>query len=178
MGEPLSCRNRYNGRINSTISIQEIEMSITQIARNLSMVAMVGTVALSGNALAQGRGWGGGRGHGMGMRGGDNGMVERALSKLDLTDAQKTQIKTLTTKFQSDNKSLIENVRSLGEKAHEYREAGDTVNARATRDQMKAQMQQLQTARKNLMTQIEALLTPEQKAKLEQMKAQRREHAD
>ena len=104
---------------------------------------------------------GGMRHGGHGMRGG-MGM----LRGIELTDAQKEQIKAIheANKPSGENKALMDSIR-------ETRKAGGTI----TEDQ-KAQLKQLREGRKSKMEavhqQILAILTPEQKAQLEAKEAE------
>lgn len=82
-----------------------------------------------------------------------------------LTDAQKAQIRALETAFQTQNKADLELVKATLEEAHAALQAG------ATREDVSkilakagSAIMRLAVARKDLHTQILAVLTPEQKA--------------
>ena len=114
-----------------------------------------------------GRGEGRGFRHGAGRRGG-HGL--RALSELNLTDAQKQQVGTIVQQGFESNKSLREEMRQLGEKRRQGTlTAEDQARARTLHEQMRAAM-------KNRRTQIAAVLTPDQKARLEALRKDR--HAE
>lgn len=82
-----------------------------------------------------------------------------------LTDDQNAQIKALVSAFRSANQADLEAVKAAMQKAREARKNG------ATREQIKAildavqpNLDRLRTARQTLAAQIQALLTPDQKA--------------
>ncbi|MCB0711423.1 MAG: Spy/CpxP family protein refolding chaperone [Ignavibacteriae bacterium] len=129
--------------------------------------ALIAVVALSATAMAQpGEGRCGGKG---GPRG------EGPLAALNLTDAQKEQVKALHEQFEQDNSALLEQMKSLHDQAHDQMKSGDKEAAQQTREEMRGLGEQLREAREGLEQQVEALLTAEQKAKLEELKAQRGE---
>lgn len=108
-----------------------------------------------------------------GMRGGKHGggdrMMMGALRQLNLTDAQKAQIKTI---FETNkpNQAQFESIRGLMQKKHD----GGTLTAdeQATLDSFRAQRQ---ANGKQMHEAILAVLTPEQRAQLEQLKQQNRQ---
>ena len=82
-----------------------------------------------------------------------------------LTDAQKTQIKSLTTAFRGANTADLEAVKQAMQKAHAARKSG------AGKDQVQAifvtvkpNMDRLRTARQKLAQDIQGVLTADQKA--------------
>lgn len=114
---------------------------------------------------AQNGNWKGGHGH----RGF---MSERMAQKLNLTDAQKAQIKDLNTQFREQNKAFFESARATFKEYRAAKQANDTAKMQQlqpTVDANKAQMKQLRQAQR---AQILNILTPEQRAQLEAWKAQ------
>jgi len=118
----------------------------------------------------QGWGQGGfGRGHWRRHR-----FAGRLFSQLNLTDAQKAQMKQLNQNFRANTKSLRE---ELLAKRGELRQAnqGETFNeALATEklNEITALQVKLMGERFKLKQQISAVLTPEQKTQLEQLREQ------
>lgn len=108
-----------------------------------------------------------GRGH-WGHRG-----PGRLFGKLNLTDAQKAQMKQYTQSFRESTKALREELRA---KRAELRQAqGETFNeALATQklNEMAPLQAKLMGERFKLKQQISAVLTPEQKNQLQQMREQ------
>lgn len=134
-----------------------------------------------------GFGPGGRRGFGPGMRrgfgpggpgmrrGGMRGDAMEFLRDLNLTDAQRTQIRTINEKYRTQFESSRDKARSDFETARAARQRGDTAAARAAltkdRDAIKAQAEAVQNQRLN---DIRAVLTPDQRAKLDARVAQRK----
>jgi Spy/CpxP family protein refolding chaperone len=117
-----------------------------------------------------------GRGGKHGMRGmrGDRGMrgLMRSLSRLDLTETQKSQVKTILETQRTGGQPLREEARSLMMK----RRDGTITEGEKTRlDEIRTEMKNSAELTKNS---VLALLTPEQTQKLEQMKAERRQRME
>ncbi len=110
------------------------------------------------------RGYGEGRRGGKGMNGGN---VMRQLRGLELTDAQRTQIKSLMETQRTTFAPQHEELRSLMMKK---RDGSINETEQARFDQLK---NELKASSEQMRIQIMALLTPEQTAKLTQMKAER-----
>jgi Spy/CpxP family protein refolding chaperone len=82
-----------------------------------------------------------------------------------LTDAQKAQIRALEQAFQTANKADLDAVKAILEQARAAAQAGKTkAEVEAIIATAKPIMDRLEAARRSLKTQIEAVLTPEQKA--------------
>lgn len=154
------------------------------------LIAALSTVALAtpivvaqqhagaGHDKGQHGEWGGG---GRGERGGRFGRGGgRMFAGLDLTDAQKAQMKQLHQSFAESTKSLREQLRAKHEELRQA-EAGGTFNeSLATQKLTEAAgiEAKLMGAEFNLHQQMLAILTPEQKTQMEQRRAefkQRRE---
>jgi protein CpxP len=141
----------------------------------LATVALATPIALAqqhaggGHDKAQHGEWGGG-----GERGGHFGGGGRIFAGLDLTDAQKAQMKQLRQSFGESTKSLREQLRAKHEELRQA-EAGGTFNeALATQKLTEAAGLQakLMGAEFTLRQQTLAILTPEQKTQMEQRRAQ------
>ncbi|HUR81813.1 MAG TPA: Spy/CpxP family protein refolding chaperone [Thermoanaerobaculia bacterium] len=124
----------------------------------------------------------GGRGGRHGRGGRDGFMSQRLAEKLNLTDAQKNQIREIEKGFRAQNKATFEGSRTLFQEFREARKANDTARLEALKPQMEAQRTQMQQLREANRQQILAVLTAEQRAQLETLKAERKqrraEHRD
>lgn len=111
---------------------------------------------------------GGRRGFGgKGMRGGKHGgdkMMLRGLGRLNLTDAQKQQVRTISENFKTSTQTQREELRALGMKK---RDGIITSDEQARAKELRTQ---LKTAGEQLHNSVQAILTAEQKAQLEQLK--------
>ncbi len=82
-----------------------------------------------------------------------------------LTDEQKAQIKALVTAFRTANQSDLDAVRAAMRQAREARKNGASKDQiRSILEGVKLNLERLRPARAELRTQIQAVLTPEQKA--------------
>ena len=115
----------------------------------------------------------GGKGHG---RHGKGEFSEKLAAKLNLTQAQKDQIKQIRKNNFEQNKAFFEQARQTRQEIRAAREAGDTAKAEALAGTMEAQRAQFKQIRDAERTQFLAVLTPEQKAQFEAMKAERQNH--
>jgi Spy/CpxP family protein refolding chaperone len=133
----------------------------------MSMAAVIAmTASLAVAAPHEGQGGKHGRG-----RHGELGA--RFAEKLNLTDAQKEQIRTMNQTFRDSNKEFFEQARDTHRQMREARQAGDQArleSLKATAQSQRAQMKQLHTEQRQ---RVLALLTPEQRAQFEAMKAER-----
>lgn len=113
---------------------------------------------------------GGKRGFGKGMRGGKHGggdrMLMRSLGKLNLSDAQKEQVRQISENFKTSNQPLFEEMRALRMKK---RDGVITADEQARAGELKTQ---LKASGEQMKNSVMAILTAEQKAQLKQMKAE------
>jgi len=136
------------------------------------IAAATTALALSGGLAIAGTNGGGagckhGEGHRMHARG------ARFAEKLNLTDAQKQQWKAVQESFRQDNKAFFAESRQTREDFRAAMKAGDTAKAnslKATMESQRAQMKQLRAAMEPKLT---AILTAEQRAQYDTMKAER-----
>jgi len=113
--------------------------------------------------------WGGKHG-----RGGE--MSQRFAEKLNLTDAQKEQIKAIQKETRQQNAAFFQTMRQTREDFHAAKEANDTAKLdalKATFDSQRAQMKQIRDAENQ---RIMSILTPDQRTQFEQLKAERAQH--
>jgi protein CpxP len=148
--------------------------------KTLAIAALAAVALATPIALAQKAGMDQGRDHGQHgeRRGGDGERGERfggrMFEGLNLTDAQKAQIKQLHQSFDDNTKSLREQLRAKHEELRQA-EAGSTFNeALATQKLTEAASLEakLMGAEFNLRQQTLSVLTPEQKAQLDARRAQ------
>ena len=127
----------------------------------------VAVLALStGLALAAPHGEGHGR-HEKGAFG------QEMAQKLNLTDAQKAQIKDISKSFREQNKATFESFRATMKDYRAAKEAGDTAKVNALQGQFDAAKAQMKSLRDQLDAKIATVLTPEQNAQWQQLKAER-----
>lgn len=131
----------------------------------IAAVAMMLSVS---QAEAQGR-----RGGGPGGHRGD--MMGKAMDKLNLSQSQKDQIKSLHESFKSANQAKLDEMKSLQEQMRDKMKSGDKEGAKAIREQIKAKREALKPAREKLHSDVMAILTPEQRTQLEKMKEEAKE---
>ncbi len=96
--------------------------------------------------------------------------IMRHLRGLDLTDAQKDQIKALAEEFKADHADEIEQMKSLHEQAREQHRSGDKEAAKATMEQARALRESMKADHEELREAIMAVLTDDQRAQLEERK--------
>ena len=103
-----------------------------------------------------------------GMRGGKHGggdkMMLRGLGRLNLTDAQKAQIRTISEGFKASTQAQREELRTLAMKRRDgIITADEQTRANDIRTQLQASGEQMRNS-------VLAILTAEQRAQFEQMK--------
>ena len=93
---------------------------------------------------------------------------------LDLTDAQKDQIKSIMTTSREGNKSLRDQMHSIREQINAATEGGnfDENSIRQLAEQQGALHAKMVIERERVKSQVFNVLTPDQKAKAAEMKAQ------
>jgi Spy/CpxP family protein refolding chaperone len=93
---------------------------------------------------------------------------------LNLTDAQKTQIKAIRQKYQPQNEALRAQVKPFMEAARAARQKGDTAASRANVEKAH-QVMQAASFKTQERAEIRATLTPDQQAKFDAHEKQRAE---
>lgn len=112
---------------------------------------------------------------GFGKRGGHHrgghGMMLRGL---DLTDEQKAQVKTIMQSSRESSKPLREQMKANRQKLQTLSDSGnfDQAQVQALADEQGKLTAQMIVEKEKVKSQISAILTPEQKAKAAEMKAQ------
>jgi protein CpxP len=148
-------------------------------------LAFVAALALGVGVFAQHEGGphgpggpGFGHEHGPGGHGGPGDMLGHFARELNLTDAQQAQIKQLMDAFHEKNKALFEqNFKAEGNGPFEgLSDNFDEAAVRAAAQSRAAAHVELEVAHAKLMSQVYALLTAEQKAKVAELKAKFEQH--
>jgi Spy/CpxP family protein refolding chaperone len=147
---------------------------------SLSAVVLAASIAVAQSVKTDTQGDKGGRRgwHGEGMkRGGDHRGGDALFNRLNLTDDQKAKLKQIREGFATTNKPLMEQLRAKREELRQASEGGTFNEALATQKLTEAAglEAKLMGARFQLRQQELTVLTAEQKAQLDQMKAQFKE---
>lgn len=130
----------------------------------VAAVALSATLAFAGTATAEGHnGHRFGRGH----------QFARLATKLNLTDAQKAQWKSLRQTSRAQNAAFFQQVRETHKEMRAARDANDQAKIDALKPTVQAQREQMKQLRKDQMAQFESILTPDQLAQLNALKAER-----
>lgn len=114
--------------------------------------------------------------HGDGHRGGM--MFDRMAERLDLSEAQKVQMKELHESFRARTEPARTQMHDMMQQLREARAAGDTARAQQLAASLEAQRAQMRQLRESQHERMLALLTGEQRARVEQMKAEREKRRD
>jgi periplasmic protein CpxP/Spy len=169
---------------------------MTRAVGVLSTIAALGGVALltADHLDAQGPGGRGGRfgGPGGGGPGGPGGGGRRGggpaamglppmmLERLDLTDAQRTQVRSIMESHRTDQQALAERARDAHEKL-EAAIAGTTFDENAVRNyaaEVGSVQADMAVARARVYAEVVQILTPDQQAKLKEMQANLQQRQD
>lgn len=94
-------------------------------------------------------------------------------NKLNLTDAQKQQVKDIRKSFREQNKAFFENSRTTFQQFREAKKAGDQAKLDALKPTLEAQRAQMQQLRDQERQRVLSILTPEQRTQYEALKAER-----
>jgi periplasmic protein CpxP/Spy len=141
---------------------------------SLSAVVLVASIAVAQavkTKMQDGKGRRAWQGEGMKRGGG------ALFSRLNLTDDQKANLKSMRESFSSTNKPLMDQLRAKRQELRQASEAGTFNEALATQKltEMAGLQAKLMGARFQLHQQELSVLTPEQKIQLDQLKAQFKE---
>ncbi|MDA1184765.1 MAG: Spy/CpxP family protein refolding chaperone [Acidobacteria bacterium] len=146
----------------------------------MATLAILGGTVLAGSVMAaQGPGPGGMRGHAPGGPGGAGGPGGRgagmALGALDLTEAQREQVRQLTQQHRAQTRALAERVRAAEEAQREAMEASpfNEQQVRVAAQAFAEAQTDMAVQQARLRSDIHALLTPDQQQQLERMQAER-----
>ncbi len=156
------------------MNINIANLKTTLLTFALTIIIGIGVVAVAQPPWARGGQGGTGQG-GPGGPGGGRNLEDHFAKILSLTDAQKTQIKNLREQAQTATKPYAEQIKPITEQMHALIEAPifDEASARALAQKM-AQLQiEIRLIQAKTESAIHNLLTPEQKAKLAELRKAR-----
>ena len=128
--------------------------------------AIIG-VAILGTALAVAGPQELGHRHGHGMFG------KRLAEKLNLTDAQKAQVKDIVKASRQENKAFFQQAHATMREYFTAKKANDTAKIDALQPTVDADRAQMKAIRTATEAKIASVLTPEQNAQWQQIKAER-----
>lgn len=129
----------------------------------VAAVALAGTVALAG---------GPGRGEQQGRHGGQDRLM-RLADELQLTDAQISAMKEMRQADRQRNEARRDEAQTLAKQWVALKDKGDTKGADKIQSQLTSMREEMRIRRLAERGKFEEILTPEQKEKLEQIKAER-----
>ena len=89
------------------------------------------------------------------------------MADLNLTDAQKAQIKAIRQKYQPQNQALRAQAKPFFDAARDARQKGDSAAFRSNMDKARQVMQGGQSVRAQETAEIRAILTPDQRVKFD-----------
>jgi Spy/CpxP family protein refolding chaperone len=141
-----------------------MKKNVKWIAAAAATLALSATLAVA--APGDGHGWGGGD-HGRREQG------AKLAEKLNLTDAQKQQWETLQQNFRQENATFLQQARQTIDAFRAAKEAGDNAKADSLKPQVDAQRAQMKQLRDAQEQKFVRILTTEQRAKFDAMKAER-----
>jgi Spy/CpxP family protein refolding chaperone len=146
---------------------------------SLSAVALAASIAVAQSVKTDQAADQQGRRHewrGQGMKRGFQ--RDGAFNRLNLTDDQKAKMKQIRESFMASNKPLLDQLRAKRQELRQANEGGTFNEALATQKltETAGLQAKLMGERFKLHQEMQALLTAEQKAQLEQMKAQFKSH--
>jgi Spy/CpxP family protein refolding chaperone len=143
---------------------------------SLSAVVLAASIAVAQSVKTDTQGDKGGRRgwHGEGMKRGDHRGGDALFNRLNLTDDQKAKLKQIRESFATTNKPLFEQLRAKRQELRQANEGGTFNEALATQKltEMASLEAKLMGERFKLHQESLSVLTAEQKAQLEQSKAQ------
>jgi protein CpxP len=135
------------------------------IAAAATALTLTASLAIAGTNAGEG-GWNH-EGHGGHHRGAG------FARKLNLTDAQKTQWKAVEQNFRQENSAFFEQAKQTREAFHAAKEANDTAKMDSLKATMQAQRAQMKQLRAAMEPKLLAILTADQQAQFQTMKAER-----
>jgi protein CpxP len=129
----------------------------------LAVAALSGTMAIA-SANDGGKAWGHGHRHGA---------MAHLAKKLNLTDAQKDQLKAFHQSFREENKAFFQSVRQTRQDLRAAKQAGDEAKVAELKSVAQSQRAQMKQLRQAQMDKFVSVLTPEQRTQFDALKAER-----
>jgi Spy/CpxP family protein refolding chaperone len=143
-----------------------MRVNLKKLSIGIAIALAIGLAAIV--VVSQGGRGPHGRGFGPGGPGGFRDGLGPMARDLNLTDDQKAQIQKITDSFEESNKALHEQMRALRDKEpNPVTTAFDESAVRAAAQARAGVQVELEVNHAKMMSQIFALLTPEQKTQLE-----------
>lgn len=139
-----------------------------KFAAAIAVTALGAAVAFAAPQQEGGKAWG--HGHGRHMHGV---FSKRLAEKLNLTDAQKAQVKDIMKASRQENKAFFQQAHADMKSFFEAKKAGDTAKMDALKPTIQSERAQMKALRAAQETKIASVLTPDQNAQWQQLKAQR-----
>ena len=152
-----------------------IRLIKTVAIASLSAIALAGSIAVAQTVTTdQGNPQGPRAGHFRGDHKGWGGMRGGMFKQLNLTDDQKAKMKSIRESFATQNKPLRDQLQAKRQELRQASEGGTFNQALATQKltEMASLEAQMMGEHFKLRQEMLSILTPEQKAQLEQSKAQ------
>ena len=143
--------------------------------RSFTLIAVIAALVATGTAYAQGPGAGGQRGRGPGGPGGFRPGAGALLRGLDLTDAQRQQVRQLMQQHREQTRGLAGRFQQAQDARRHAVEAVpvDEARIRTAMQQVAEAQTELAVLEAKLQSDIHALLTPEQQQRAQQLRADR-----
>ena len=133
----------------------------------VAVLALGATMAIASPEAMEGQGGWHGHHHGRQEFG------RKFAEKLNLSDAQKQQIKDAKQSFRAENEAFFKTLRQTHQDFRAATKAGDTAKADALKATMQAQRAEMKARMATLEAKVGTILTPEQNTQWQQMKAER-----
>jgi len=131
-----------------------------------AVVALSGAIAFGAVDEGNGKAWGHG-GHHRGM------MVAHLAKKLNLTDAQKDQLKAMHRAMREENQPFFQAARQTRKDYRAAKQAGDTAKMAELKSVMQSQHEQMKQLHQQSEQKLLSILTPDQRAQYDALKAER-----
>jgi periplasmic protein CpxP/Spy len=135
-------------------------------------ITAAAVLGLSASLAVAGTSFGEGHGHGFGGRHMRHHGAKLA-SKLNLTDAQKEQWKAIRKSSWEQNQAFFDQARQTRQDFHAAKKAGDTAKAESLKPALESQRAQMKEIRQAQEQQFATILTAEQRAQYDALKAER-----
>lgn len=132
-----------------------------------AVIALSGTMAIAAVDNGTGKAWG--HEH----RGHRGAMGAHLAKKLNLTDAQKDQLKALHRSFREENKAFFDSVRQTRQELRAAKQAGDTAKVESLKPVLQSQREQMKQLHQAQQEKFLSILTPEQRTQFDALKAER-----
>jgi protein CpxP len=144
-----------------------------QMKRTSKWITAAAVLGLSATLAFAGTGMGEGHGHGFEGNGRHHHGFSKLASKLNLTDAQKEQWKAIRKSSHEQNAAFFQQSRQTRQNFHAAKKAGDTAKADSLKPAIESQRAQMKQIRAAEEQQFVKILTPEQSAQYQTLKAER-----